>query len=117
MTRPKRDCPSWFDDDARRVWRRLETTGVLDLKDPGAVAAYCFTLALWKRMRGVIDHLREEGSSSWLTRDGRERSHPALGVEARLAADLLELSEALDLEPSGRPAAKPSRVIFVDEGV
>jgi len=90
--------------------------GILNLKESGTIAAYCFTLALWNRMRAIIDKLREEGSSSWLTRDGQERSHPAFGVEARLAADLLELSEALDLEPAGRPAPKPSRVVFLDEG-
>jgi len=117
MTRPTHDCPSWFDDDTEREWRRLESMGILDLKDAGTVAAYCFTLTLWNRLRTIIEILREDGSSSWLTRDGRERSHPALAIEPRLAADLLELSEALDLEPNGRPAPKPSRVIFLDEGV
>lgn len=116
MTRPHRDCPTWLDDDAQREWRRLEAAGILNLKEPGTVAAYCFTLALWNRVQTVVGRLAEEGSSSWLTRDGRERSHPALGIEARLAAELLELSEALDLEPTGRQAPKPTRVMFFDEG-
>jgi phage terminase small subunit len=116
MTRPNTECPGWLDDDACREWRSLEASGLVQLKEPGTVAAYCFTLALWRKMCNVLDRLGETGSSGWMTRGGQERSHPAVGLEARLAADLLELSEALDLEPIGREAPKPSRVIFVDEG-
>jgi phage terminase small subunit len=84
--------------------------------DPTTVAAYCFTLALWSKMRAIVDQLSQAGPSSWTTRDGQQRPHPALAVEASLASDLLALTEALDLEPCGREAPRPSRVLFLDEG-
>jgi hypothetical protein len=37
-----------------------------------------------------------------------------LAVEAQLAADLLELSDSLDLEPTGRGAPRPSQVLILD---
>ena len=110
------DCPTWLDGDACREWRRLHNAGSVCDMDPVTVAAYCFTLALWSKMRAIVDQLPEEGPSSWTTRDGQQRPHPALAVEASLAADLLALSEALDLEPTGREAPRPSRVLVLDEG-
>lgn len=107
-------CPSWLDEDACREWRRLQTSGLVRDKATETVAAYCFTLALWSRMRTIVDRLANEGASSWTTRDGQSRPHPALAVEASLAADLLALSEALDLEPTGREAPTPSRVLILD---
>ena len=85
-------------------------------KDPETIAAYCFTLSLWEKIRAVVERLPEEGSSSWTTVDGQQRPHPALALEANLAADLLDLTADLDLEPTGREAPRPSRVIFLDEG-
>ena len=114
MTSRPRDCPSWLEEDACREWHRLHDSGLVERKDPDTVATYCFVLTLWNRMRSILDRLPAEGPASWKTREGTERSHPALAVEARLAADLLELSEALDLELSGREAPKPSRVLFLD---
>jgi P27 family predicted phage terminase small subunit len=116
MARRQCSCPSWLDDDACDEWRRLQRSGKVAHKDPETTAAYCFTLSLWRRMRAVVESLPVEGPSSWTTRDGQERPHPALAVEAQLAADLLALTEALDLEPVGRTAPKPSRVLFLDEG-
>jgi P27 family predicted phage terminase small subunit len=116
MTRQHCECPSWLDDAACREWRRLQRSDSVTHKDPDTIAAYCFTLALWKKIRSVVDQLPEEGSSSWTTVEGQQRPHPALAIEAALAADLLALTEALDLEPTGREAPKPSRVIFLDEG-
>lgn len=117
MTRRRCECPAWLDADACDEWRRLEVAGVLRRADPATAAAYCFTQSLWIRMRALVDRLENEGSTSWITRDGQQRPHPALAVETRLAAELRELSEALDLEPAGREAPKPSRVIFLDEGI
>jgi P27 family predicted phage terminase small subunit len=116
MTPRPCNCPSWLDEDACREWRRLERSGAARNKDPETLAAYCFTLSLWNRMRSVLDRLPDEGPASWINREGQDRSHPALAVEARLSADLLELTQALDLEPFGREAPKPSRVLFLDEG-
>lgn len=116
MSRRSCDCPSWLDDEACREWRRLHDSGRVTDKDPATLAAYCFALTQWRRMRSILDRLPDEAPSSWMTRDGQERSHPALAVEARLAADLLELCHALDLESSGREAPKPSRVLYLDEG-
>jgi P27 family predicted phage terminase small subunit len=110
------NCPRWLDEDACREWRRLARSGEVRHKDPETVAAYCFTLSLWTKMRSIIDHLSDEGPSGWTTIEGQERPHPALAVEASLAADLLELTDALGLEPTGREAPKPSRVLFLDEG-
>jgi phage terminase small subunit len=64
----------------------------------------------------VVDRLEAEGATGWFDHEGQERPHPALAVEARLASELLALSEALGLEPRGREAARPSRVLFLDEG-
>jgi P27 family predicted phage terminase small subunit len=109
-------CPAWLDREACREWRRLLSEGSVCDIDPTTVAAYCFTLTLWSNMRTIVDQLPDSGSSSWTTRDGQQRPHPALAVEASLAADLLALTEALDLEPTGREAPRPSRVFFLDEG-
>lgn len=114
MKRRQCACPTWLDEDACREWRRLQTSGSVRNKDAETVAAYCFTLALWSRMRSIVDRLPNEGPSSWTTRDGQLRPHPALAVEARLAADLLAMTEALDLEPTGREAPTPSRVLILD---
>lgn len=116
MARQNLKCPTWLDEDGRREWSNLEASGVLRRKDPETAAVYCFTIALWTRMRSVLERLPDEGTSCWTTRSGQEKSHPALEIEARLAGDLLDLSEALDLEPKGREAPHPSRVIFLDEG-
>lgn len=116
MKRLQRECPSWLDDDACREWRRLMDSRVVRDKDPETVAAYCFTVSLWTRVRSTLECFPVQGPPTWLTHDGRERSHPILELEARLAADLLELSDALDVEPLGREAPKPSRVLYLDEG-
>lgn len=116
MTHRQRECPNWLDGDARSEWRRLADSNAVPDKDPETIAAYCFTVSLWTRIRFVLDRFPDQGPPSWSTRDGRERSHPILALEARLAADLLELSDALDLESSGREAPKPSRVLYLDEG-
>ncbi len=114
MTHRQRDCPGWLDEDACREWRRLGASGLVTGKDPETIAAYCFTLALWRNMRATLDRLADQGSSTWTTRDGHERPHPTLALEAILAADLLELTDALDLEPDGRHAPRPSRVLILD---
>ena len=114
MTRRDCNCPSWLDDDACREWRRLTESGSVRHKDPETVAAYCFTLTMWEKMRALVDRLPEEGPARWTTGDGQERPHPALAVEAVLAADVLELADALDLEPTGREAPRPSRVLIID---
>lgn len=116
MTRRQRDCPSWLDDDARREWQRLMEAEILRHKDPETVAAYCFTLSMWTRVRSTLDRFPDEGPPNRMTCDGRERSHPILTLEVQLAADLLELSDALEIESPGREAPKPSRVMFLDEG-
>lgn len=116
MSRRPNDCPDWLDDDARDEWRRLQGSGATIGQDPDTVAAYCFTLSLWKRVRSVVDCLAEGGSSDWMPPDGSQRPHPARFAEAVLAAELLELSTALGLEPIGREALKPSRVLVLDEG-
>lgn len=110
------ECPAWLDGDACREWRRLHNEGSVCDADPTTVAAYCFTLSLWLKMRTVVSQLEDAGPSSWTTSDGQQRPHPALAVEASLAADMLALTEALDLEPTGREAPRPSRVLFLDEG-
>lgn len=114
MPRRQCDCPSWLDKDACDQWRILQNIEAVRHKDPDTIAAYCFTLALWSKMRSIVDRLPEEGPSSWTTRGGQERPHPVLAVEAALAADLLALTDALDLEPSGREAPTPSRVMILD---
>jgi phage terminase small subunit len=116
MTRRPCDCPSWLDEGACREWRRLHASGEIQDKDPATVAAYCFTLSSWERVKATIDRIRDEGPRSWTTIDGQERPHPALALEAQLAADLLLLTQALDLDTVGREAPKPSRVLFIDEG-
>jgi P27 family predicted phage terminase small subunit len=114
MVRQDRQCPAWLDGAARDEWHRITASGSARHTDPATLAAYCYTSALWAATRDLIDRLEEEGAISWLNREGQERAHPALAIEARLAADLLELTEALDLEPTGREAPKPSRVLFLD---
>jgi len=114
MTHRQRECPGWLDEDGRREWRRLDASGLVNDSDPETIAAYCFTLTLWRKMRTTVDQLRDQGSSSWTTRDGHEQPHPALAIEAQLAADLLMITDALDLEPNGRQAPRPSRVLIVD---
>jgi P27 family predicted phage terminase small subunit len=109
-------CPEWFDDGARLEWRRLANDGVVDRGDPATVAAYCYTASLWAAVRRVVDRLDAEGATGWFDHEGQERPHPAIAVEARLASDLLALSEALGLEPRGRESARPTRVLFLDEG-
>jgi len=114
MTSRPCDCPSWLDEEACHEWRRLHDSGLVKHKDPDTIATYCFVLTLWNKMRSILDRLPDEGPASWMDREGTERSHPALAVEAGLAADLLDLSEALDLELSGRETPKPSRVLILD---
>jgi len=114
MTQRQCECPSWLDDDACREWRLLQNSGSVRHKDPETIAAYCFTLALWSKMREIVNRLPDEGPSGWTARDGQQRPHPALAIEAGLAADLIALTEALDLEPSGREAPRPSRVLILD---
>ncbi len=114
MTHRRHDCPSWLDDDACREWRLLQSAGNVTGKNPETLAAYCFTLDLWAKVRATLDRLPDQRRSTWTTRDGRRRPHPVLAVEARLAADLLELSEALDLKPTGREGPRPSRVLILD---
>lgn len=114
MPHQQSECPGWLDDDACREWRRLEASGTVSGAEPETIAAYCFALTLWRKMRVTLEELRDPGSWSWTSRDGREYPHPALAIEAQLAADLLELTDALDLEPNGRQAPRPSRVLILD---
>jgi P27 family predicted phage terminase small subunit len=116
MTARHRQAPSWLDDDARRRWRRLEREGAARDGDPATVAAYCFTAALRDRTRALIDRLAAGEETTWTDLEGQPRPHPALAIEAVLAAELLELERALGLEPTGREALRPSRVLVLDEG-
>lgn len=109
-------CPDWLDGSARREWQRLHAVGIVARNDPATVAAYCWSYSLWVATRSLIARLHETGSTDWTTHEGQDRPHPAYAIEARLAADLLELSQALNIDPVGREAAKPSRVLFLDEG-
>jgi hypothetical protein len=62
MTHRQRDCPGWLDEDACREWRHLGASGLVTGKDPETIAAYCFTLALWRNMRATLDRLEDQGS-------------------------------------------------------
>jgi P27 family predicted phage terminase small subunit len=110
------ECPDWLDDAAHREWHRLDHAGLTHRHDQDTVAAYCWVSSQWTAVRRIVDRLEEEGSTSWFDHEGQERPHPALAVEARLAADLLKLSEALGVERRGREADTPTRVLFLDEG-
>lgn len=116
MTARNRTAPSWLDDEARRRWLRLERSGAARGRDPETVAAYCFTVSLWDRTRALVDRLPAGERTTWTDREGQPRRHPALALEAVLAAELLELERALGLEPTGREALTPSRVLILDEG-
>jgi len=114
MAHRRCDCPSWLDEEACHEWRHLDDAGSVRRKDPETVAAYCFTLVLWTKVQSIVGQLPDKGSSSWTTRDGHRRPHPVVALEARLASDLLALTEALGLDPIGREARRPTRVLVLD---
>jgi len=108
--------PGWLDEDARAEWHELAADRSFPKSQLPPLAAYCFTLAMWRRARAVLEAVEHEGTASWVSADGDQHPHPVFAVEARLATELNELCEALDLQPRGRPARKPTRILFLDEG-
>ena len=109
-------CPAWLEGDASGEWNRVLRAGVKEGVDADAIAAYCTSLALWRRVDALIRTLEENDILSWTHPDGRARQHPALAIEARLTADLTELAEAIGLEDNGLDGRHPTRILVLDEG-
>ena len=109
-------APSWLDQDAEVEWHRLVQTGVPENTDPITLAAYCSSLALWRRVCALTRVFEEHDALSWSDHDGRTRQHPAVAINARLATELVEMAEAIGLEEIELEGHRPTLILVLDEG-
>ena len=100
-------CPSWLDDEAKRVWRRtvreLAGLNVLTHADRDALAAYCQTFSRWKRAelflqeRGDVYSLKDDkGGVKCL------QQFPQVAIARNLAQLVRSYQQEFGLTPSAR---------------
>jgi len=100
-------CPRWLGAEARKKWKQLvpelAKLGILTTVDREALARYCDTWALWRRMR---EHVEKYGVSYPLRTDDGEvkcfQQFPEVGAMHKLALLLGRLEAEFGLTPSAR---------------
>ena len=105
-------APSWFNDDAKREWRRimpgLVRRRILTDEDMAAVEAFCLQSAQVRYFQRVIDGLTDPFVYS---KDGAPRPHPAYRSQRDAIAEARRIGAELGLSPVSR-----SRPAMVDPG-
>jgi P27 family predicted phage terminase small subunit len=114
MTSPP---PKWLDEQARREWQRLVDERSFAADELPALAAYCYALSSWCEARSVLQGIERDSLTGWSDEEGNRHPHPVYAVEALLATELRALTDVLGLEPLGREPTRPTRILFLDEGV
>lgn len=110
-------APPWLeDDDALERWRRFEAEGVLESRDPSAVAACCLLETWWHRALRTLERVEAAGDETVTLPDEGCRRHPVFQLEELLAHLLHDLKTSVGLESDGRSVRRPTRILFLDEG-
>lgn len=103
MTDQKPNCPVWLSDYAKTVWRRLSPSlfelGVLKYEDVFAFAAFCESVAVWKRAVEELQSvhlLTQEAESGW------SGQRPEMFNYSAALNNMLSTGARFGLDPSSR---------------
>lgn len=103
MTNQKPNCPVWLSDYARTVWRRLSPSlfdlGVLKYEDVFSFAAFCESVAVFKR---ALEELQAAPEMTQEAESGWRGQHPAVFNYSAAMNNMLNAGARFGLDPSSR---------------
>jgi hypothetical protein len=106
-----------LDDAARTEWDRVFGSALPEGVDPASAIAYCVAHSAWTRVRDALDEW-ETVDHAFDGSDGPAAAlHPLSNLERQLGATLFELARAAGVEPDDNRISRPTRILFLDEGV
>ncbi|KEI05970.1 phage terminase small subunit P27 family [Clostridium botulinum] len=101
-------CPSWFEPEAKKEWRRmsktLEQIGVLTQVDGAAFAGYCQAYARWKEAE---EFLTKHGTI-FKTPSGYIQQVPQVSIAQTYLKIMKDFCSEFGLTPSARTRIKAS---------
>jgi P27 family predicted phage terminase small subunit len=112
----KIQCPNWFDDEAKREWKRIlnlleQEQKEFTNKDLKAFEGYCVSYSKWKKCEEIID----EKGFTFTTPNGYEQQRPEVSIANKAQQEMRSWMKELGFTEASRARMNKNNAVTSSE--